>query len=208
MGEAEKLIPNGMDEEENDRLLKEQYYREKYLKEQRRQERREKRRRERRERRIEMLNEEGAEPRLVYYDFETDKKSSGVFLHNLVERDEEEKSVNNIDVLGGEQKSEKTPRSKKLKNLNDNLNHDTSRSDGSRKHLAKHLKNSHDTKSTASVKDLESSRTDKSERSRFNGYMDPQPDDSFGKHAVESHDSILVSFYWRCCATLNSDKFI
>lgn len=126
-----------------------------------------------------MLDEEGNEVKMIYYDFEKDKKSSGVFLHNLVEIEE---------------KSEKTPRSKKLRNLTDHLTGQdalvSARSNQQQQHLGRASKTSM----------MESSRTDKSERSRFNNYVEPKPDAhniGHGKssQANESQESIVVQYH-------------
>lgn len=136
-----------------------------------------------------MLDEEGNEVKMIYYDFEKDKKSSGVFLHNLVEI-EEKTSMNEVDP--SEQRSEKTPRSKKLRNLTDHLTGQDALV-AARSNQQQHLGRASKTST------METCRTDKSERSRFS-YVEPKLDAhniGHGKssQANESQESIVVQYH-------------
>ncbi len=116
---------DGEDEDEADNYLKEKFLKEKQRQERRDQKRRE-RRAERRRKREENQNEENQDeedglPKIVYYDFEANKKSSGVFLHNLIEEPEEDKD--------SERKKDKSARTKKLRSVTQRLSLDSQNSD-------------------------------------------------------------------------------
>ncbi len=137
--EEEKAVKQDRTEEEPDEAEGEDELnnnlKQKFLKEKERQARREQRRREKRDRKKQLEKEQADNdnedtPKVVYYDFEKNKKSSGVFLHNLIEEPEEQEPEEPGGIeLASPRRKDKPARTKKLKSLTQRLSFESQASE-------------------------------------------------------------------------------